>query len=508
MAVRTRRRFWIAVASLTLVLQFGCSTGESNNSKNAGASTAGTTDGNQEPPNGVTTANGTGDGGAGDDGGSAGEGFGTGGDSVYGNDGFQVVETQDVYPYRQNSPYAGVLKNCVLINTIAESCAVATLPFIGDGVTQPTIDEIMDRVLVTHNWMGERFESMLQSAPDDLIKLFSSTTSILIGSKVRPSFYINTTGGIQLDPDYLWGSVAEKRSVSLEEDFRAGFGNDLKFYFISSFRKASGDRLFRGYNLDDDSIRPVEDIRLPLFRLLFHELAHATDFMPRHKIASIDTSMSIYQATEFIRSEWLSNVLYAQTPLINNQMFDFAQVRFRGSTATAAQSQTTPAQMGQYMATDGAVQFYSYTSQYEDISQLATAVMMEYHFGGFSNVGFTVKPTFEGFTCADLTVGWGRRNRIADPMVINRARIATDLIVGLTPELEQHLANYASAADPMTEGVGWCDNQAQSTGIQADTLSRTGAEFKATSEPTSGPVFEQEIEREREPHGGSVTFIH
>lgn len=397
-------------------------------------------------------------------------------------DEYHIRETETAFAYRNSSPYSGVLNKCVLVNTTAESCTLNELPLIGDGVTTPSVDQVMDRVLVTHNWMGLRFEQVLRDSPESLLTLFSSSTAILIGSNVRPSFYTRLNGAIQLDPVYLWTTLDEKRSISKEEDFRSDFGKDLQFWFLSRLSNADGSRYAPYYSFEDDPVRPVEDIKRPLQRLLFHELAHATDFMPRHLIASLNPDLSIFQSIESNRHEWLSTKLQATHPLYSDTLRDFAEVRYRGIEASDAQQATSSADMGALMAVDGAIQFYSYSSQYEDLAQLVEGVMMGHHYGALTNVGFTQKPSDEdNYGCDELLVAWGQRNRLADSLVNVRARAAAELVMNLTPALTSFMDSGFGVAEPMASQVHWCNNQttatANASGFQARTAAPTDAQL-------------------------------
>ena len=419
----------------------------------------------------------------------------------FGYQGYEIRSNDTVYAYRKSSPYASVLQRCALASTTADSCQLATLPFIGDGTKTPTIEDIMNRVLVTHEWMGARFEAVLRKAPEPLLGMFSSATSILIGSDVRPSFYTRLTGGVELDPVYLWTTVEEKGSISKADDFRSEFGSDLQFWFLSRDARANGDRLAPYYSLDDDSERPVEDIEIPLLRLLFHELAHATDFMPRDKIASAPLDSSVFNAIDTIRDDWLSTRLVALNPLTSQALSDFGQVRFRGLEANDEQKAATATDVGNLMATDGAIHFYSYTSQYEDLAQLVEGVMMAYHYDVNMNIGFSQKPADENnYNCDDLLVAWGQRNRLADPLVNVRSRVATELAVSISPELQSFLDNSLGPAEPMTSQVSWCDNQALDTFTAAATGDGFTRSAPANTGPVSGPGFREMMQADRVVH--------
>jgi len=381
-------------------------------------------------------------------------------DTDYGYNGVGLIEAENNYAARQYSPYASVLKDCALARTAEESCAVTELPFLGDGNVTPTVDQIMDRTLVSHNWMATRFEEVLRTAPDTLLHMFSSITIVQISSKVRPSYYNWDTGAMHLDPNFLWTTVAEKLTIDTAPDFRSGFGDDLQFWFFSTVRNSAGERIIPFFSLLDDSVRTVDDIKISTTRLLFHELTHAADFMPLKNLSSIDQSLSAGDAVIATRDDRPSTRLRTLEPLISKTLYDIAQVRFRGREATQEQIETTAMDSGASMSTDGAAVLYGYYTQFEDLAELVTTVLMGFHYDASTNVAFVKKPAdIEDYSCDELTVGWGQRNRLADPLVRVRARLATELVVKMTPELRAYLDNTLGNAESMDTSLSWCDAQ-------------------------------------------------
>lgn len=76
-----------------------------------------------------------------------------------------------VYAYKGKSPYRNVLRSCVYDPAIYYSgprynvCTLATLPFLAQETkgAMPTVDQVMDRVLVSHDWLGRNFEDFLRN---------------------------------------------------------------------------------------------------------------------------------------------------------------------------------------------------------------------------------------------------------------------------------------------------------------------------------------------------------
>ena len=61
---------------------------------------------------------------------------------------------KNVKAYIQDGPYANVLVPCAAIEFKEDSCFLSTLPLIGMDHEQPTVDDIMTRVAVSHDWMS------------------------------------------------------------------------------------------------------------------------------------------------------------------------------------------------------------------------------------------------------------------------------------------------------------------------------------------------------------------
>jgi len=384
-----------------------------------------------------------------------------------------VVDIDGVYPYRPDGRHADVLADCALIEDFRDACPLSTLPFIVQENPTPAIGDVMDRVLVTHDWMGERFETLLESRSAELLPLFGSVTSIVIGSTVRPSNYWTGTGGIQLDPAGLWLTVEEKANVSIEEDFRAPFRRLLGFRDFWDIHVA-GRSIFGRFGLEDRSERTLRDIELPTMSLMFHELAHAADFLPPGTSSLLDSELIPAAALEQLFTEWLSPSLDERLPLNSELLITLGQVRFRGETPTEEQSAVSGTVAGAEMAADGATHFYSYSTIREDFANLFETLQMKRLFDADVHLAYTVQPEDpENFSCADLQVEWGVLNRLGDPSVLERARDVTESIYGPDPTLDVFVAAQQGTEIPMEVGVDFCTNLSRAAPAAAATRSRT-----------------------------------
>lgn len=361
-----------------------------------------------------------------------------------------------VYPYRANGPYADVLKRCALVEEAADACPLATLPFLAQDDAPPSVDDVMSRVLVTHDWMGARFEALLRASSPELVQLFGPTTSIVIGSTVRPSNYWPGTGGVQLDPVYLWMSSAEKRTISIAEDFRSGFGNDLGFRFYAAERR-DGRRLGRHFDLEDRRERTFADLVVPLSGLLYHELAHANDFLPPGNVASLDVSLAPWPALLEGSAEWLSPQLRLEYPPGSTLMERLAAVRYLGKEASEDEYTVTAALAGAEMANDGTASFYSYSTPAEDFAMLFATAMIKLDLNVDSAIAFTAQPPDrKNFDCEDLIVGWGVLNRLGDPAVAQRARWTLERVLGPRQAFDGFFLEQSGSEQAMNTGIDFC----------------------------------------------------
>jgi hypothetical protein len=281
-------------------------------------------------------------------------------------------------------------------------------------------------------------------------------TGIVIAADIRPSHYRPDTGAIYLDPADLWLTASERATISKEEDFRSGFSNGLGFR--SLWRYVEGNSYaYDDYPLNGTvSSRSISDIVRPMAALLFHELAHANDFMPPALVAQLNPQLTAAAAIDSMDGSLISTELRLQNPLTSQMQYELGRVMFRGITATENQKQLTAEQVGLDFAIDGSSDSYNYSSQYEDVAMLFEEVMMKRHFNIDRELAFTDAPPATGATCANYVVRWGVRNRIGNPLVKARAQSILYKVLGVTDTTAYFSA--LPAPRTMTNGVSWCSS--------------------------------------------------
>lgn len=357
---------------------------------------------------------------------------GGGGDSDDGPANRPAEDLSDARAYRPNAPYSSVIADCIRITDANNGCVLRTLPLIGMETDTVTIDDIMDRVVVSHDWMAENFRELLETYPAEFLPLFRAVTAVVIDDNIRPANYKISNGAIFLDPFYLWFTNAQKQTISKKEDFRSGFSDPL--IFRSAFRYVKdGQPAYRSGSLDDANARSKENTRLLLANLLLHELAHANDFVPPDIIDQLNPNLNMGQTFESESNRQISSRLYAALPTPESAiMFSLAKVMFQGKTPNTVELTITAESVGEAFEPDATADDYGYNSVFEDTAMLFERAMMMYFFDVEHDVAYLCSPG-QADNCGNYRVGWGVRHRIGDTIVKERAQFVAEAIF---PDIE------------------------------------------------------------------------
>ena len=357
------------------------------------------------------------------------------------------------HAYRPDSPYANVLANCVYSNQLNDSCTINTLPLIGQTSSDLNHETILNRVLVSHDWMGDNFAAFLaQMDPNsDFARLLQSVTAVVISYDVRPSFYWVVTGAIYLDPNDLWLTPSQRDTINEAPDYRSNFGNDLNFVMPWRYVK-DNQYASLGVPITVRANRTLAQINPDLASLLYHELAHANDFFPRSVHATLTgprllDDYSRRNANKSLISDQVSKTY----PLTSTEMMGLANVSFLGAAASNVQKTYQASDVSTFFSTDIASDFYAYSSTREDTAMLFEEAMMSYRYQILRDVAVTNKPAI--LTADSLIIDWGQRGRIAQDSLENRAALVIDEML---PELNG-ISLIESLPEPinMVQGQSW-----------------------------------------------------
>lgn len=367
------------------------------------------------------------------------------------------VGIQGVQPYYRHSPYAQHLRKCALAVVEQQSCTFLQLPMIGMDHPDPNVDDIMSRVLVSHQWMGHRFAAVLESLPADVRVLMKSVTAIVLAEDIRPSYYSSLTGALYIDTYHLWLSEEEKSTfadliISNDDDTAGALSFHAWWRYVREDDFAY--RLWGDWHRDE---RDIAQSILPMAATLFHELAHANDYFPPAQLERIDRQLKVIEARQELRDWRVSEALYSTAPLTSDVMFRIAAAIHRDQPLQGDDAFLTAEEVGFAFQMGLANDDYGYISAFEDVAMLFEETMMQRHFGVQRDVAYLERPVNgTNAECDDYLIAWGMRNRIADAAVRPRA-----LLVAQSLLPSQQWQTFFDGLPPpqfLSFGSGWCQS--------------------------------------------------
>lgn len=366
------------------------------------------------------------------------------------------VSVRSLKPHINNSRWADVLASCAAADGPFQLCSLETLPFLGSTEPNPSMEDILQRTVVSHAWMGARFEQVLRELPAGMLKMFRGVTAVVIGSRIRPAFYTSATGAIYLDPQDLWLTPAERDTIDWEPDYRSDFGSALGFISADLYVSGNSSAWLPSYLYEEGQSRTLEDIIWPMANLLIHELAHANDAMPPALLSAVSASETALEATFRLEPSTPTRQLLNTYPLGSALLYELGAVLFFGAPISPIIQNLSPRGVGLDFVQDDANALYAYATPYEDTAMLVEEVLTSYYFGLDRITSFLDVPSSQNPSCSDYTVQWGSINRVAKPTVRERARL---VLSGILDEADvSRYLDAIPAPSRVERGLGLCDS--------------------------------------------------
>jgi hypothetical protein len=367
-----------------------------------------------------------------------------------------------VYPYVDNGPYSSVLRGCVYDAGQIHSgsgynlCTLGQLPLLAQetGGNMPSVEQVMRRVLVSHDWVGRNFEAFLrtQDPQGDFRRMLNSVVAIVLSTEVRPSFYYAGTGAIYLDADSFWLTPEERDLISEVPDYRSDFGNGLQYATLWRYVQ-NGRSIFAYFDPRARVTRTMTDVRNETAYLLYHELGHALDYIPPAAYAGLQSNWSVWSniSPRYQQYELTSDIVPATYPLRSSVMAGLGQVQFQGVTATAFQQSLAAAQVAAEFSADRATDDYAYSTQFEDVAMTVEELLMQRRLGIQREFAVTDAIT-SASTASSIVVRWGQRGRVGESTIKPRAAMIAQALV---PWLGAGEVDLLPAPVPMRVGESW-----------------------------------------------------
>ncbi len=340
---------------------------------------------------------------------------------------FSGVSRSDFIDVEGNkTPHSALLARCSILKKNDNSCSLNELSFIAKTTGKPNKAEILDRLIVSDLWMADNFSMLLNKMPEDIYRLFSSTTAIIIHKNIRPAFFWAVTGAIYLDPAFLWLTSEQLDSISQEPDFRQAFAQQFEFTTLSLY-SSKGEPAF-GSNRQRTETQTLH----ALSALLFHELAHANDFFPMQTIVEADpneTPINIIQSQRLTSD--LLNRLY---PLRDETLHRLASALFAGQVADPSLLSLSANDVASLFDVDHANDTYAYFISpganpdwhFEDTALLFEEVMMKIHFDLNRELAFATPLVDDVRFLDDLKINKNFINRFQDEQLLPRTQTVVD----------------------------------------------------------------------------------
>lgn len=362
-----------------------------------------------------------------------------------------------VRPYNPLNQYAVKMQECVYANTEQKSCKVASLPLLGLSKNKITIQDILDRTLISHDFLAVAFKEVLYRMPTETLQMFGSVTAVVISDKITPSFFYANTGAIYISGKYFWSNKTELSIVNGVRDSRAGAGYLLQYIFDHDYIK-------NGKSISDraqDSFQTYEEMTPKAARVLFHELTHANDFFPRkyysqmvveNKKSYITTAYDHYDNKEITS-------MNLPTQLFSSKLTHIADILYLGGSATQEDVSTLAEEVISEFRSDLATDLYSYSNHFEDLAMCAEEALMLYYYNmpRFVLVIKLPRPNFDPPENYIYEIAWGVKSRVADPAIKNKAVFAVENDLGI--KISQQISDRLDATVPkeIQANMSWED---------------------------------------------------
>lgn len=337
-----------------------------------------------------------------------------------------------VHPYDQSNKHAAKMQECIYADEESKSCKLSDLPLLGMENKNITIESIMKRTLVSHDFLADTFRQTLRLVNPELLQMFGSVSAIVISDQINPSFYYPVSGTIYLSGRFFWRDYDEFQLLNQVRDSREDAGRPLQFTNDSDYINLKTKKSFNARA--DKSTQSYEEIAIRISRLLIHELTHANDYFPKdfYSDKNLDTKKTYLEAA-VVRID--SNLLISQrqpTKLSSTKLAHIGQILYQGEEAKPEDSLVTALDVSSEFKNDVASDFYAYSSDNEDLAMLSEEALMLHFYNYKRYVVFLKLP---GANIAipddyDYPIMGGSYGRVLNQKVKPRALFAEEAIFG------------------------------------------------------------------------------
>lgn len=342
-------------------------------------------------------------------------------------------EVGAVTPLNPENPYAAKMKECIYADTGEKSCTIKSFPLIGLSQKAPIqVKDILDRTLVSHDFLGEAFKQVLLRLNPETLQMFGSVSAIVISDKINPSFYYSTASTIYLSGRYFWKNVEEWNLIiqAQAKDSRDDMGLSLQYEFYSGYIKNSKPLASR----ENRNFQTYDEMASNVSRLLFHELSHANDFFPAsfYKDEKLNDEYT-YRSMAFERfTEGKLGSALMPTQATSKKLARIGQILYQGTEATSEDIATLAEDIVAEFKKDVASDIYAYSTPNEDFAMASEEALMLYYYNvpRFIVVLKYPMPNFIPPANYVEKIIWGEKSRVLEESIKPRALFAIEHVLG------------------------------------------------------------------------------
>ncbi|MGZ2369994.1 hypothetical protein ACXR6G_09430 [Ancylomarina sp. YFZ004] len=311
------------------------------------------------------------------------------------------------------------------------------LPLLGQIHEVITVDDIMERLIVSDDWMASNFRYVLESIPSSFLQLFKPITAIVITRDLKPSFYWPSTAAIYLDPYRFYINAEERATIPTKKDYRNDYGKDFQFVMPYTYYR-KGEYLY-------PSERTKEEMRNIGFNLLAHELAHANDYISAINITDVPKEGYIRDYEHSL----LSNKMTKNFPLQSEILKEVGNVRYQGKAITKKLKKLSPADIVSEFINDFSNDDYNYSTDREDFAMIFEEFAMKYYLDFDRGVAVTEKTEY-------FIVEWGQLGRIREDHLSEKINYVVSSLIP-TLDVKSALSSFGDPI-PFTKDLNWWEN--------------------------------------------------
>ena len=360
--------------------------------------------------------------------------------------------------FNTNSPYKANLLRCAQ-SSFRSPCSLGELPLLGQQTQNPSIQNVMDRVVITHDWTGYRFQQILERLPRQVLQLFKPAAIVYIGSDTEFTHFEFDRAIFNINIDEIWVNATEKKAVLVGDERLATF-TETGLRFEPRFRWMKDS--VNAYSGLFGTERDAEQMLLLLGRSIYYDLALPNNRLSGERFNALEDTQLPLDVLAFDASTAISTELYSNASLTtdSSNLYLLADVQYGSEEISASlSSEFRAAGVGAEIAAQGKPRFFSFTAKENDLATLFELAMVKMVHRVYLDVALV--DAFDGpaiLGCDDYKIGWGVRNRIAAPRVSARAKFVVESLIGQSDETDAFFASQLGVQTGLPPGVGWCDS--------------------------------------------------